>query len=453
MTPAERPASESTPLAPDRPIDALVATNVPFWRLERGSHRRIEAMLRSLATFGVRWSLAYLADEPFPSDFASFGIVDARRLPHTTGPTPRGVAGFVTKHWKGTANALAVAASRMRGADSYANASSPKRLSDFYSGEAVEALTDWLGEKRFDAALVEYVHLAYLHEANAALPANQRPTWLIDTHDVMWQRAERHAQAGATHWLTIDRDEESQALLPFDAALAIQPIERETLQAMLPGRRVTLAPHAVELPKIELEKNETLSPSFDANRPLAIGFIGSGGAMNLDSAKVLLEEIWPRIEAACGDSVRLILAGEATEGFRESHRSDSTAFLGRVANLSDFYSRIDVSVNPVRFGAGLKIKNVEALAFGKALVTTTIGAAGMEAGANSAFLVADEPAAFAEAIIDWSRDPGSMPRSASVTSGSLADFQRRGRDFARDAFSPEAAYGEVLSLLREAAKR
>ena len=77
MTPAERPEPSSAPLPLDRPIEALVATNVPFWRLERGSHRRIEAMLRSLATFGVQWSLAYLADEPFPADFAPFGVVEA----------------------------------------------------------------------------------------------------------------------------------------------------------------------------------------------------------------------------------------------------------------------------------------------------------------------------------------------------------------------------------------
>lgn len=442
MTPAGRPEPSSAPLPLDRSIEALVATNVPFWRLERGSHRRIEAMLRSLATFGVRWSLAYLADEPFPSDFAPFGVVGARRLPHTPGPTPRGLAGFVTKQWKGTANALSIAASRLRSSNSPTIVSSPKRLEDFYSGEAVEALAAWLGEKRFDAVLVEYVHLACLHEANATLPEERRPTWLIDTHDVMWQRAERHAQAGAVHWLTIGKEQESQALRPFDATLAIQPVERAILQTMLPGRRVLLAPHAIELPTVDSERSRPLPSEFGPSRPLSVGFIGSGGAMNLDSSKALLEEIWPRIEAACGDSVQLVLAGEATEGFRELHRSSRTAFLGRVANLDDFYSRIDVSANPVRYGAGLKIKNVEALAYGKGLVTTSIGAAGMEAGSGSAFLVADEPAAFAEAIIRWSEDAVS-----------LADFQHRGRQFARDAFSPEAAYGQVLALLREAAKR
>lgn len=399
-------------------------------------------MLRSLAGAGVRWSLAYLADEPFPDDFEALGIVEARRLPHTPGPTPRGLFGFLSKQWKGTAHALSVAASRVRGRDASASVGSPKRLADFYSGEAIEALADWLNEKRFDAVLVEYVHLAYLHQASANIPVTNRPRWLIDTHDVMWQRAERHAEAGASHWLSIDREEESAALLPFDATLAIQPVEREVLRTMLPDRRVTLAPHAIELPTVDSVTVLPLPAKFDASRPLSIGFIGSGGAMNFDSAKALLEEIWPRVEAACGESVRLVLAGDATESFRDSYRSSPTTFLGRVADLNEFYSRIDVSVNPVRYGAGLKIKNVEALAYGKGLVTTTVGAAGMETGSGKAFVVADEPSAFAEAIVSWSKDPLS-----------LAEAQRRGRDFARDAFSPEAAYSEVLSLLREAARR
>ncbi|HEV7279452.1 MAG TPA: glycosyltransferase family 4 protein [Pirellulaceae bacterium] len=439
---AEERARGASPFALDRPIEALVATNVPFWRLERGSHRRIEAMLRSLATFGVRWSLAYVADEPFPDDFARFGIVEARRLPHTPGRTPRGLSGLLSKHWKGTANALSVAAAKIRGSNASRAGSASKKLADFYSGEAVEALAEWMNEKRFHGALVEYVHLAYLQQANALLSPKRRPTWLIDTHDVMWQRAERHAHAGAAHWLSIDSEEESNALMPFDASLAIQPVERETLQAMLPGRRVLLAPHAVDLPTVEEESTPALPARFDASRPLSIGFIGSGGAMNFDSAKVLLEEIWPRIEAARGDAVRLVLAGEATEGYRESHRSPRILFLGRVANLGEFYSRIDVSANPVRYGAGLKIKNVEALAYGKGLVTTTVGAAGMEAGSGTAFVIDDEPARFADAIIAWSNDPAS-----------LQEFARRGRDFARKTFSPEAAYDEVLSLLREAAKR
>lgn len=423
-----------------RPVEALVATNVPFWRLERGSHRRIAAMLRSLAEFGVRWSLAYVADEPFPGDLGSFGVVDARRLPHTPGPTPKGLAGFFSKRWKGTVNALRVATSKARGDDLSTKPSSSKKLIDFYSGEAVETLADWLREKSFDAALVEYVHLAYLHDATEVLPLDRRPVWLIDTHDVMWQRAERHKEAGASHWLSIDREEETRALASFDATLAIQPVEQETLQQMLPGRAVLLVPHAVELP----ERAKALSPPnrFDAARPLSVGFIGSGGAMNLDSAKFLLEEIWPRVEAKLGDAVRLTLAGEATESFRERFRSPRTTFLGRVANLEDYYDRIDVSANPVRYGAGLKIKNVEALAYGKALVTTSVGAAGMEAGAERAFVVADDAEAFAEAIVRWANDAAS-----------LQDFSRRGREFARSTFSARAAYGEVLAVLRQAASR
>jgi len=55
-------------------------------------------------------------------------------------------------------------------------------------------------------------------------------------------------------------------------------------------------------------------------------------------------------------------------------------------------------INPIRFGAGLKIKNVEALAHGLPLVTTTHGSRGIEAGVNNAFLYGDEAGEFIQAM-------------------------------------------------------
>ena len=71
---------------------------------------------------------------------------------------------------------------------------------------------------------------------------------------------------------------------------------------------------------------------------------------------------------------------------------------GIVDDLDEIYRRIDIVINPVRVGSGLKIKNVEALANGLPLVTTSHGAEGMEDGAGTAFLVADTPQDFAEHI-------------------------------------------------------
>jgi glycosyltransferase involved in cell wall biosynthesis len=73
-------------------------------------------------------------------------------------------------------------------------------------------------------------------------------------------------------------------------------------------------------------------------------------------------------------------------------------FVGFIDDLTACYAHIDIAINPVRYGAGLKIKTVEAMAHGLPLVVSTQGASGLEDLAGQAFLVADDAGAFAEHI-------------------------------------------------------
>ena len=63
---------------------------------------------------------------------------------------------------------------------------------------------------------------------------------------------------------------------------------------------------------------------------------------------------------------------------------------GYIDNLEDAYKENHIIINPVFFGSGLKIKNVEALCYGKPLVTTSVGAQGIEEGSNNAFMLCDK---------------------------------------------------------------
>jgi glycosyltransferase involved in cell wall biosynthesis len=72
--------------------------------------------------------------------------------------------------------------------------------------------------------------------------------------------------------------------------------------------------------------------------------------------------------------------------------------LGPVENLREAYARANVVINPMVIGTGLKTKSVEALSFGRPLVTTSCGAEGLEAGAGEAFLVADGAEEMARAL-------------------------------------------------------
>ncbi|HEY9664990.1 MAG TPA: glycosyltransferase, partial [Allocoleopsis sp.] len=73
--------------------------------------------------------------------------------------------------------------------------------------------------------------------------------------------------------------------------------------------------------------------------------------------------------------------------------------------LQEGYDLASLVINPIPYGTGLKIKTIEALGYAKPLVTTSVGAEGLEEGIDRAFLVADTPEAFAQAIITILDDP------------------------------------------------
>ena len=94
-------------------------------------------------------------------------------------------------------------------------------------------------------------------------------------------------------------------------------------------------------------------------------------------------------------------------------------------------------VNPIEFGSGLKIKNVEALAYGKPLITTPHGANGFIDAPHSSVLVADSPEQW-QAVIDRLSDPEEI-----ACTGKLA------RQLSANQFSDAAAYGPLLEQIFE----
>ena len=252
--------------------------------------------------------------------------------------------------------------------------------------------------------LVEYVRLAWVAPL---LPA--AALRVIDTHDVQHERQQRFHFAGEPHGLDIGPHEEARWLAGFDVAVAIQRRDAQKLRALLqdhPRTRVVTAMHPLPL----------RAPVPVPPGPPCVGFVGSGMAPNVRAARELTQDIWPLLLArwpAGRARPRLLVVGAAADPLRGQPLAEGVELLGHADDLGPLYARLAVVVNPVRLGGGLKIKNVDALCAGKALVTTTLGAEGLEDGAGSAYVVADEPAAFAAAVLALLCDDAARARLAA----------------------------------------
>lgn len=116
---------------------------------------------------------------------------------------------------------------------------------------------------------------------------------------------------------------------------------------------------------------------------------------NVEAAEYLLQEIWPRVRSLV-PGARLFIAGSEPERI-SAHASPppGVEFTGFVEDLSDLYRRTRVVCCPIRVGGGTRLKILEAAAYGKPLVSTTIGAEGIELRDGREIFLRDEPMSFA----------------------------------------------------------
>jgi glycosyltransferase involved in cell wall biosynthesis len=120
---------------------------------------------------------------------------------------------------------------------------------------------------------------------------------------------------------------------------------------------------------------------------------------NIDAALYFSKHIFPLILKDVPD-VKLFLVGNAPSPEICSLTSNKQIEVtGRVASLIPFYKHADVVVCPLRIGGGVKVKVLEALGFGKAIVSTSVGAQGLDLSTYRAVAVADDLTDFAENVV------------------------------------------------------
>jgi glycosyltransferase involved in cell wall biosynthesis len=267
------------------------------------------------------------------------------------------------------------------------------------------------------ACLFEYLRLKALRKA---LPAGVLS--LLDTHDLVNERARSFKSFGVEPPRELTAAAEYAAFRDFDGVVLIQEDDYATVSRHLGRERCLLAPHPVEMPRTTI-------------RPHArhVSFVGSESAPNIDGLRWFLAEVWSTVAAP---GAHLHVYGRVGEKVDTAAHTNVTVH-GLVADLPGLYQASDLVINPVRFGSGLKIKTVEAIASGLPLVTTTEGARGLAPHAGRAFLVADDAKAFHEHL------------EALLTSLELrCTLSEAAWQLGRERFTPSACFQSLLDRIR-----
>jgi polysaccharide biosynthesis protein PslH len=154
----------------------------------------------------------------------------------------------------------------------------------------------------------------------------------------------------------------------------------------------------------KIDVDTTLSNSFEHslisdNHPSILFVANFAYEPNIDAALYFSRHIFPLILKDVPD-VKLFLVGNSPPPEICSLTSNKQIEVtGRVASLVPFYKHADVVVCPLRIGGGVKVKVLEALSFGKAIVSTSIGVQGLDVSTYRAVAVADDATDFAANVV------------------------------------------------------
>ncbi|HAU37824.1 MAG TPA: glycosyl transferase family 2 [Phycisphaerales bacterium] len=255
-----------------------------------------------------------------------------------------------------------------------------------------------------------------------------------DLHYLREQRAfeldgrEEHRVA-SEHWRAIELD----LLARMDAVYYPSQVEIDEVLRELPGV------NARAIPAYIFDRFPTDAPPPAAGRSGLIFVGGFGHPPNAGAVTWFVREVLPAVREKLG-GVKFHVVGSQAPPEVLSLASDDVIVHGFVGDdeLDRLYASCRLAVVPLRYGAGVKGKVVEALHKRIPLVTTSVGAEGL-AGAESCAVVADGAAEFAAAIANVYNDPARLDALA-----------RAGLEYVRERFSPAAARAAVAPEIPEA---
>jgi glycosyltransferase involved in cell wall biosynthesis len=269
----------------------------------------------------------------------------------------------------------------------------PTRAEDSWSPALWQAIENRLNTTPYDAIhLIGGIHVYEVFQALKGQPTVITP---YESYSLYLERAAAQAdgllarmqlriqQALAAYY-------ESFMFILYSAVTVVSDVDAAMLRRLQPRLPVQVIPNGVDTLYFRPRT---------VQRVLALIFTGNYEyAPNVDAALRLAQQIFPRIQAAI-PNVRLWLVGHAPPPEMQALANDSIRVTGRVSDVRPYLARAGCFVSPLRLGAGIKNKVLEALAMGCPVVATPMSVDGIAVQEGQSVLLAEDESALAEASI------------------------------------------------------
>jgi polysaccharide biosynthesis protein PslH len=190
---------------------------------------------------------------------------------------------------------------------------------------------------------------------------------------------------------------EQKALSRADAAVTFTSRDREALEGHATSTPIHVIPIGIEVPRVAMS-------ALGNDDPRVLFFGNFFHPPNVEAAHWLVEAVLPRVRERI-PGVAVDLVGPDSDGRLAVMERPGVNVVGEVADLRYWMDAASVVALPLRTGGGMRVKTLEALAAGKAVVATSLAVAGLDVEHGQHLLVADGTEAFADSVADLVADP------------------------------------------------
>ncbi|MHC4512226.1 MAG: glycosyltransferase [Planctomycetota bacterium] len=274
----------------------------------------------------------------------------------------------------------------------------PSRLRHDFSSPALRRFVGHaLRCEEFDIVQVDYLEMAHLVQdlvrGVRAVHVCHEPLFLFYARQIqkgLFPRMQRFLQhARAVNY-------EARLYRKFGAVVCLSPEDADHLRTWAPGSDTRIVPLGVDTEGI------AALPTSTGHKILFVGYFGH--APNIEGALWLVRRVLPLVRKQVPDAEVDLVGRRAPAAVEALAAEPGVNLRGYVEDLGECMADCALSVAPLREGAGLRSKVLEAFAYGRTMVVTPVAAAGIEARDHEHFRIAGDEQGFARAIVELLQD-------------------------------------------------
>jgi polysaccharide biosynthesis protein PslH len=286
----------------------------------------------------------------------------------------------------------------------------PQQILKNYSSEAVSEICRIIEEGQIDLIHLEGFYMSYLLPVNVSIPVilvEQNIEYKIweQKHNFSEKESEKKYYKIQYEFL---KEKEKESLEIASRCICLTTEDYEDLIKIIPPNKIRLIPNGYDhLPSLichkgaknDYSETKNFLAGFDEKEKIILFTGNYDYEPNVDSVFYLCREIFPFIREKA-PKVNLFLVGnDPDQRLKELVEIPNVYVTGKVASLVPYLDRADIFVCPLRFGGGVKVKMLEAIARNKPIVSSSIGVQGIHLDNNGSILVENNPKKFAEKVL------------------------------------------------------